>query len=556
MHRLQQRLTNSFHARCLAVRLAAEDSKGCHTAGVDGVKSLTDNRKMALARVLHLSQRPKPVRRVAIPKPGSTETRPLGIPTIADRAHQHLIALALEPEWEASFTRSIFGFRKGRCQHDALSNIRRNLQGKPKWVLDGDIEKFFDRLSHGAILKKLDTFPAMEKAIGRILRSKIQDGETTWTPSEGTPQGGPLSPLLANIALQGLEADLEKAFPPKRVIGGQRINRTPRLILYADDFVCLHESRSTIEAGHSFISEWLKPLGLNLSPTKSRIVHTLGLVEETRGFDFLGCHIQQFRVGRHQKKSQIHTHIGPSKKSQKRIYCECASLIDQFRSNKKRNAQRAEQHRKGRQTDQEILIHQLNKKLRAWGEYHRHHNFKNEFSRLDHLLFKKLFRWVKRMHPNTSHYRLVDTFFNRGNPWIFKVHKPSSEKAVELIRIDSLPKKTHIPIRGNQSYYDGDWAYWGARTGEYPGLPTTVGTCLKRQQGKCRGCEQPITIHDHVAVAKVIGPKGSPVSHLLHRGCANRFPEASVRDPFSRKDVVGSPVHGDVHAGFRTPTSQ
>lgn len=184
MHRLQKRLTNSFHARCLAVYRAAEDSKGRHTPGVDGVKSLTDNQKMSLVRSLHLSQRPKPVRRVQIPKPGSTETRPLGIPTMSDRAHQHLIALALEPEWEARFSRSIFGFRKGRSQHDALINIRQNLRGT-KWVLDGDIEKFFDRVSHEALLKKLDTFPAMEKAIGRILRSKIQDWITTRPPPRG-----------------------------------------------------------------------------------------------------------------------------------------------------------------------------------------------------------------------------------------------------------------------------------------------------------------------------------------------------------------------------------
>lgn len=353
-----------------------------------------------------------------------------------------------------------------------------------------------------------------------------------------------------------MEADLEKAFPPTRVIEGQRTNRTPRLILYADDFVCLHESRSVIAAVHTFISDWLKPLGLNLSPTKTRIVHTLDTVGGTRGFDFLGCHIQQFRVGKHQKKNGIFTQISPSRKSQKRIYRECASLVDQFRSNKKRNAQRAEQRRKGRPTEQEILIHQLNKKLKGWGQYHSHHNFKREFSRLDHLLFKKLYRWVKRMHPNTSRCRLVDTFFNGGNPWIFKVHKPSSEKAVELIRVDSLPKKTHILIRSDQSFYDGDWAYWGARTGKYPGIPTIVGTCLKRQRQKCWSCNQVLTKHTRVVMAKETGPNGRAVSRLLHHSCAYHYPEASTGDPFSGKDVVGSPVHGDMHAGFRSTTSQ
>lgn len=534
MHRLQERLTSSFYARCLAVHKAAEDSDGRHTAGVDGVKSLTDSQKLALARSLHLSQRPKPVRRVEIPKPGSTETRPLGIPTMADRAHQHLIALALEPEWEARFTRSVFGFRKGRSQHDALINIRLNLQGKTKWVLDGDIEKFFDRLSHEALLKKLETFPAMARAIGRILRSKVKDEDTFWTPLEGTPQGGPLSPLLANIALNGLEADLAKAFPPSRVIEGQRLNRTPRLIVYADDFVCMHESRAVIEEVRGFISTWLTPLGLNLSPTKTGIIHSLEEVDGRTGFNFLGCHIRQFLVGKHQKRNRIFTRISPSRKSQSRIYRECASLVDQFRSSKKRNAERADQRKRGRPSAQEIMIHQLSKKLKAWGSYYQHHNFKHEFCHLDHLLFKKLFRWVKRTNPNTRRQRLVDIYFNGGSPWIFKVQNPSSEKPVELERVSSLPKKTFIPVQGDRSFFDGDWAYWGARRGEYPGLPSIVGTCLKRQKGKCVICHQLITMHDHVVVVKETGPKGYPVSRLLHRGCAHHFPEASIRDPFSR----------------------
>src|SRR5690606_22614349 len=137
---------------------ATQDSTGHDTAGVDGVKSLTDKQKMDLARSLHLNKRPAPVRGGNIPKPGSSETRTLGIPTMADRAHQHLIVLVLDPQWEASFSRSMFGFRKGRCQHDALNNIRLNIRRHQKWVLDADIEKFFDRIEHTALLKKVDTF--------------------------------------------------------------------------------------------------------------------------------------------------------------------------------------------------------------------------------------------------------------------------------------------------------------------------------------------------------------------------------------------------------------
>ena len=543
MYRLQKRLTASFYARCLAVRRAAQDSRGRHTAGVDGRRSLTDNQKLALARSLHLSKRPDPVRRVSIPKPGSDETRNLGIPTIADRAHQHLISLALEPEWEARFSRSTFGFRKGRSCHDALINIRLNIQRNSKWVLDGDIEKFFDRLDHRAILKKLDTFPAMEKAIGRILHAGILEGEICIEPGEGTPQGGPLSPLLANIALTGLEDDLTQAFPPSRVIEGRRINKVPRLIVYADDFVVLHESRPVIDAAHSFISAWLQPLGLNLSPTKTNVRHTLHAVDGVRGFDFLGCHIQQHEVGPHQVSpffNGLHTHISPSRKSMKRIYRECAEIIDQMRPNKKRNAERTHREQRGAASIQEILIHRLNCKLKGWGHYFCVHNFKREFSRVDNLLYRKLIRWLKRTHPNWRIKRLIDTCYNGGNPWIFSVRKPPPDDNVELIRVDSLPKKTHILVIGAKSYYDGDWSYWGRRRGSYPGHPPIVGRCLKRQSGRCHGCNSRIERTDRVLTIREPSANGRTITQLLHAQCAHRFPGITASDPYQARMSSGA----------------
>lgn len=142
MHKHQRHLVQMFHTRALAVYLAAEVSDGRSTAGVDGKKNLTAPQKLKLAQSLRLSNQPDPVLRKQIPKPGSQDTRPLGIPTIADRALQHLIRMALEPEWEARFDRSMYGFRKGRSCHDALINIRLNIQRCPKWVLDADVEKF------------------------------------------------------------------------------------------------------------------------------------------------------------------------------------------------------------------------------------------------------------------------------------------------------------------------------------------------------------------------------------------------------------------------------
>ena len=545
MHHLQLRLVQSFRARAYAVYLASERNKGRKTAGVDGAKNLSDNQKLKLAQSLRLTKKPDPVRRMNIPKPGSQDTRPLGIPTIADRALQQLIKLALEPEWEARFSRSTYGFRRGRSCHDALINIRLNIRQTPKWVLDGDIEKFFDRLDHRALLKKLNTFSAMEKAIYRILKAGLIEGEV-FNPTEmGTPQGGPLSPLLANIALCGLEDDLLRAFPPSRVIDGVRIDKQPRLIVYADDFVCLHPSRTVVEESSRFISEWLLQLGLNLSPTKTRVAHTLHKtrvvnplkkVEYRRGFDFLGCEIRQHRVGKHQGSSYgYHTHIGPSKKSQERIYADCAEIIDKMVRSKKRNGSQADKEAKGHPGQQEILIHTLNSKLRGWAGYHHHHNSKRVFSTLDHKLFKKLFRWTKRRHPKWRRKRLISHYFNGAAPWIFKVHDAPPEKPVELLRVDSTPIKPHTPVRSRESFYDGDWAYWGKRRGFYPGIPKSVTRCLKRQTGKCLHCKNEITSGDRVLLQRVTADSGKQWIRVVHQHCGLQTTDYLTWDPYPGK---------------------
>src|SRR5919199_3195304 len=263
VRKLQKTLMRSWSARMLAVRRVTQENQGKKTAGIDGVSSLTSKQRLTLAnqlRRLDRSYKAKSVRRVWIDKPGKTEKRPLGIPTMHDRASQALVKAALEPEWEAKFEPNSYGFRPGRSCHDAIEAIFQAINQKPKWVLDADIAKCFDRISHEALLNKLNTFPTMR----RLIKSWLKAGVVDWsayanrqkgysptpdseagarTRATGTPQGGVISPLLANIALHGLENRLKQfagTLPGRGGFGKRDLMKQLSVIRYADDFVILH----------------------------------------------------------------------------------------------------------------------------------------------------------------------------------------------------------------------------------------------------------------------------------------------------------------------------
>jgi RNA-directed DNA polymerase len=245
VRKLQRLMMNSRAARLLAVRRVAQDNQGNKTAGVDGVRSLTPKERLALSETLRVDGSSKPVRRVWIPKPGTEEERPLGIPTMKDRAVQSLVKLALEPEWEARFEPNSYGFRPGRSCHDAIEAIFNAIRFKPKWVLDADIAKCFDRISHEELLRRVNTGPALRRQIKSWLRAGILDNGRLFPSTAGTPQGGAISPLLANIALHGLETAITKAYPPK----WNRLG--PITVRYADDCAPRRRGKETEKSNGS-----------------------------------------------------------------------------------------------------------------------------------------------------------------------------------------------------------------------------------------------------------------------------------------------------------------
>lgn len=232
VRKLQKTLMRSWSAKTLAVRKVTQDNKGKSTAGVDGIKSLSPRARVELVLSMRFNQKVKPTRRVWIPKPGKAEKRPLGIPTMHDRANQALVKLALEPEWEARFEPNSYGFRPGRNAHDAIEAIFNSIVKSEKWVLDADIAKCFDKINHSKLLEKINTFPSLRKVIKAWLKAGIIDNNQFEDTSEGTPQGGVISPLLANIALHGMEG-IVKEYAHK-TLGTSGISAIS-LIRYADD---------------------------------------------------------------------------------------------------------------------------------------------------------------------------------------------------------------------------------------------------------------------------------------------------------------------------------
>ena len=553
-HRLQTRLMRSHDAKLLAVRKAAEDSKGAATAGVDGLASLTDAAKWRLALTIRFDMKPEPLRRVFIPKANKNELRPLGIPTIRDRAIQHLIKLALEPAAEALLAPEQFGFRPGRGCWDAAMHIRLRLR-QPSYVLDADIKQFFDRISHDVILRAIPGPPRLVKAIRRLLKAGILEGVVLTQPERGTPQGGPISPLLANLVIADLAAAISREFPKERVINGEKIAKPPYCPSYADDFLVIHQSRDVLVAVQAYVEQWLASRGLELHPDKTAIRHTATMADGYRGFRFLGFAFRHHRVGRHQAKGrEWYIWTGPSKESLNRVYRKCVDIIEVSKRSNKRNGAIADRARKGRATPQEVMVIRLNALIRGWCGYHRPFFAKETFSKLDHLLFTKLWKWALRKHPSRKRAWVIQHLFNNARPWRFTTIYSRTGKPMHLVVAAATPIVRHFPVKAEKSWFDGDWAYWAKRTGHYPMLTARAGAALKRQMGKCPLCKLAFTSEARVVLTAIPSKRG-PCKCVTHRHCADALRNAITEPVFVGGVLIAARCGDDSHAGLTEPAA-
>lgn len=505
VHKLQKLLMKSEAARTLAVRRVTQDNQGKKTAGIDGQTALHAHQRLTLVRQIHPRHWPKkasPVRRMYIPKPGKEEKRPLGIPTIAERARQMLVKLALEPEWEAKFEANSYGFRPGRSCHDAIEAIFKSIVRKPKYVLDADIAGCFDHINHDALVQKLSSYPRLTQAVKAWLRAGALDGNVFVETTSGTPQGGVISPLLANIALHGMETAITQAYPS---------DQQPHVVRYADDFVVLHPTEEGVQKAQARAAAWLADMGLEMKASKTRIAHTLYPINGQAGFNFLGFTIRQFPMGKSQTGKDGHgkplgfkTLIKPSQEKVKEHLRALGRTVHALKA-----------------ASQEQVIGALNPQIVGWSHYYRTVVAKETFDDCDSTLYHILRSWARRRHPNKNMHWIM------GKYWAVDNHEGWKFKAATgyvLKRHTATPITRHIKVRGKASPYDGNLIYWAQRLRAHPLMHSTVGKLLYAQHGQCAWCglyfrDGDLLEIDHIRPSSQGGKNEWHNLRVIHRHC-------------------------------------
>ena len=511
---LQKLMLKSYSNRLVSVRRVAQINVGKKTPGVDKlvIKTPAARGKMVDTLAHYSLWKAKPARRVYIPK-AKNKRRPLGIPVVMDRCLQAMVKNALEPSWEARFEGTSYGFRPGRSCHDAIEKIfglARPNKTK-KWVLDADIRGAFDNISHDYLLKAIGPVPGKE-LIKQWLKAGYVEREVFHATEQGTPQGGVASPLLANIALHGMEEAIGVTYDYR----GQLTSRRA-VVRYADDFVCFCESREDAEQVQRILVEWLKERGLSLSEEKTRIVHL------TEGFDFLGFNIRHYPAPQ-TSRTGWKLLIKPSKKSVQEVQ---KKLKDQW-------------HKAQGGTVQSVLT-KLNPIIRGWANYFRTAVAKEIFSSLDRWMFYKADRYTRRMHPKKPkdwrHRKYWGRFhLDRLDPWVFG----DKQTGGYLLKLSWFPIERHTLVKGRSSPDDPSLKdYWAKRqAAKAKDLTFSKQKLAKRQKGRCPECgeslfnDEELQIHHLLARSK--GGKDSysnlALVHLLCHQQIHAKTERAMRD--------------------------
>ena len=502
---LQRIMLRSYENRVLAVRRVTQVNKGKNTPGVDKVLVKTPEARGKLVDWLGQFEpwKPLPAKRVYIPK-GSGGQRPLGIPAIVDRALQAIVKNALEPFWEAKFEDSSYGFRPGRSCHDAIERVFNlaSAKGKRRWVLDADIKGAFDNIGHEKLLEAIGNFPARELIRQWLKAGYMEDGFFHDTNS-GTPQGGVISPLLANIALHGMEEALGVRYKIRKnkPYGSEIHHWSLAIVRYADDFVVFCHSPEEAERAREILKTWLAERGLSFSEEKTRIVNL------DEGFDFLGFNVRQYKVTN--SRTGYRLLIRPSKKSVKNHALELKGLFKYCHG-----------------FPASTLCWLANPVIRGWANYFRVGCSSHAFEKIDHYLFKLQRRWVVRSHPTKSWKWRRRQYWgqvqkDRMDKWVFKGHE------VHMLRHAWTPIKRHIMVRRFACWDDPDLeGYWVLRKQREAAATLTKfqRAVAEAQKGVCPRCGDFLLngeeLHQHRVVPGTEGGKYTAENvRLLHLYC-------------------------------------
>jgi len=501
VYKLQKTLLKkSSFAKYLAVRRVTQENQGKNTPGIDGKLIRTPLEKFQLASNLTVNGKTSPILRKYIPKPDGS-LRPLGIPTMEDRAKQMLVYLALSPQWEAEFEAGSYGFRPGRSVLDAMEAVFLGISKKPKWVLDADISKCFDQINHKYLLEKCQTYPELRKQLRSWLKAGILDGKTYAFPEMGTPQGGVISPLLCNIALHGLKEALDERLSS---LGYHRpITRQPlTFIRYADDFVLMHPDKEVITQLQESTQDFLKPIGLQLHPDKTRIIHTQTPFEgRPPGFTFLGFDVVQ-------KTKWVNMRLAFTKKLTEQKFI---TLITPSKEGIKRHKQKLRDIiRRYRGVDQESIIQKLNPIIRGWALSKRTQISSKVFQSLDAYCYQQLWKWACKRHPKMSRMKLKQKYWQivENRKWCFAT-KGKKDVLLQLQLHSKIPILRYAKVKGSISPFDGNLEYWTMQTGKNPLIPPIKAKLIKEQKGVCGICKKALLPtdlieRDHI-VPKALG---------------------------------------------------
>lgn len=482
---LQRLLVRSFSAKAIAVKRVTEN-RGRKTAGVDGELWDTPITKWeAISRLVRRGYKPKPLRRVYIPK-ANGNLRPLGIPTMLDRAMQALYLLALEPVSETTADRNSYGFRPMRSTADAIEQCFVNLSraNSAEWVLEGDIKGCFDNISHDWLVANV---PMDRTILQKWLRAGYVKSNRLYSTDAGTPQGGIISPVLANLALDGLEKELEAQFGQKNTKASYKTK--VNYVRYADDFIITGISRDLlVDEVKPLVEAFMAKRGLSLSPEKSVITHI------EAGFDFLGQNVRKYR-GK--------CLIKPSPKNLKTFLANVRSVLN---GNKTKPAW--------------WIIEKLNPMIRGWANYHRGVVAKETFNYVDYRIWKMLWQWCKRRHLKRRKRWIRGKYFKtvKTRSWVFQGIAPSGQW-LSLLYANDTPIKRHTKIKAEANSYDPVWEqYFEQRLervwrGSEQGRRKTY-QLWNRQSKRCPLCKQLITFET-----------GWNIHHIIerHRGGNDRL---------------------------------